>query len=360
MMMSGCIALSVIAVSVSVSPLRIEEEEADMFITSAPSLLPASSKDACVRVETSKKRLICVRPRKVVRFFSTCRFSSTNSSAKSNRPEISSRLRPSIPNRCRLLRTKEDFGEMVIKGISIGGRHWRGKAAGSRSTSASPLPPADPNSSTYSDFPLKKERCQRCRVLPTGSSDGGGTDDGTAHTRRLYMRNIAKFAAAATFAGALALSAATPSQAAGGRNAAAAIGFGAGALVGAAVASSAAPYYGGYYGPGYAYAPGYGYEDYAYDPGYAYGPAPAYSYAAPAPAYTYAAPAPAYTYAQPRVSYERSYAYSPGPAMAAPAQCWVSTDSSRGYGYYGSCASNNKDTDAGLLGQARRNVRAVR
>ena len=122
MMMSGCIALSVIAVSISVSPFLIEDDEADMFITSAPSRLPASSKEACVRVETSKNRLICVRPRNVVRFFSTCRFNSTNSSAKSNSPEISSRLRPSIPNRCRLLRTNEDFGERVIKGISIGGR----------------------------------------------------------------------------------------------------------------------------------------------------------------------------------------------------------------------------------------------
>ena len=36
-----------------------------MFITSAPSRLPASSKDACVRVEASKNRLIWVRPRSV-------------------------------------------------------------------------------------------------------------------------------------------------------------------------------------------------------------------------------------------------------------------------------------------------------
>ena len=34
-----------------------------MFMTSAPRRLPASSKDACVRVETSKNRLIRVRPR---------------------------------------------------------------------------------------------------------------------------------------------------------------------------------------------------------------------------------------------------------------------------------------------------------
>jgi hypothetical protein len=144
------------------------------------------------------------------------------------------------------------------------------------------------------------------------------------------MRNIAKFAAAATFAGALAVSAATPSQAHDGRWAGAAIGFGAGALVGAAVASSAAPYYGGYYGPAYAYGPGYAYapaptyyDDYAYEPGYTY--APGYAYQS-APAYHYVAPAPRATYHA-----TESYAYSPAP-MAAPAQCWVSTDSSRGYG----------------------------
>jgi hypothetical protein len=55
--------------------LRIEDEEADMFITSAPSRLPASSKEDCVRVETSKNRLICVRPRSVVRLFSIWRLS---------------------------------------------------------------------------------------------------------------------------------------------------------------------------------------------------------------------------------------------------------------------------------------------
>ena len=62
-------ALSVMAVSISVSPLRIEDEPVDMFITSAPRRLPASSKDDCVRVETSKNRLIWVRPRKLARFF---------------------------------------------------------------------------------------------------------------------------------------------------------------------------------------------------------------------------------------------------------------------------------------------------
>ena len=44
--------------------LRHREELAtDMFTTSAPSRLPASSKELWVRVEASKNRLIWVRPR---------------------------------------------------------------------------------------------------------------------------------------------------------------------------------------------------------------------------------------------------------------------------------------------------------
>ena len=129
MMMSGCIALSVTAVSISVSPLRIEDEETDMFITSAPSLFPASSNEAWVRVEASKKRLIWVRPRSEARFFSIWRLSSTNSSARSSRPTISSRDKPSIPNRCRWLRTKEDFCAMFIKAAPIGASPRLGKGA---------------------------------------------------------------------------------------------------------------------------------------------------------------------------------------------------------------------------------------
>jgi len=75
--MSGRIAFSVAAVSISVSPFFTDEEATDMFITSAPSRLPASSNDACVRVEGSKNRLIWVRPRKVAVFFSTCRDKAT-------------------------------------------------------------------------------------------------------------------------------------------------------------------------------------------------------------------------------------------------------------------------------------------
>lgn len=91
------------------------------------------------------------------------------------------------------------------------------------------------------------------------------------------MKSIFKYGTAVVLIGALALAAATPSEARYGRNAAA-IGFGVGALAGAAIASSA--YNGGYYGyyePGYAYAPGYVYEPYGYD-SYEYVPAPRYRY----------------------------------------------------------------------------------
>lgn len=82
------------------------------------------------------------------------------------------------------------------------------------------------------------------------------------------MNTILKYAAAAALTGALALTAITPSQARDGRNAAAAIGFGAGAIVGAAAASN--------YNRGYYYEPGYAYEP-AYTGGvYAYEPAPVY------------------------------------------------------------------------------------
>ena len=55
---SGCIAFKVIAVSISVSPFLIAEFETFMFMTSAPSLFPASSKDERVLVELSKNKLI--------------------------------------------------------------------------------------------------------------------------------------------------------------------------------------------------------------------------------------------------------------------------------------------------------------
>ena len=51
--MSGRMAFSVIAVSISVSPFFTENEATDMFMTSAPSRFPASSNEDCVRVDAS-------------------------------------------------------------------------------------------------------------------------------------------------------------------------------------------------------------------------------------------------------------------------------------------------------------------
>src|SRR5437868_999035 len=122
--MSGCMALSVMAVSIRVSPFFRDELPTGMFITSAPSRLPASSNEDWVRVDASKNRLIRVRPRNEVRFFSIWRFSSTYSSARSSSPLISSAESPSMPSRCRRLRTNEVFGAMFIKATPIGGVGW--------------------------------------------------------------------------------------------------------------------------------------------------------------------------------------------------------------------------------------------
>ena len=98
------------------------------------------------------------------------------------------------------------------------------------------------------------------------------------------MKTLLKFAAAATLTGAIALAAVTPSEARGGRNAAAiGIGIGAGVLAGAAIAGANNGYYynNGYYGePGYAYgAYGPGYDGYAYEAAPVYvEPQPTYYY----------------------------------------------------------------------------------
>src|ERR1700760_3276041 len=125
--MSGCMALRVTAVSTSVSPLRIEDEDTDIFMTSAPSRLPAISNEDWVRVEASKNKLTWVRPRNEVRFLSIWRLSSTYSSERSSRPVISAAERPSMPSKCRCPRTKDDLDADVIKAMAIGADGWRGK-----------------------------------------------------------------------------------------------------------------------------------------------------------------------------------------------------------------------------------------
>jgi hypothetical protein len=57
----------------------------------------------------------------------------------------------------------------------------------------------------------------------------------------------------------------------------------------------------------------------------------------------------------------QAYAFAPGPRQAyRGGTCWISTFDSTGYGYSGSCASNNVDLDADTLGQARPNKTFVR
>ena len=106
------------------------------------------------------------------------------------------------------------------------------------------------------------------------------------------MRTILKYATAVVLTGAVAMAAASPSEARnwrhggshhGGWNNGGAVigGLAAGALLGAAVAGAANS---GYYGSGY-----YGYADGpGYAPGYAYGPG--YGYGAPSPYYRYGNP----------------------------------------------------------------------
>ncbi len=109
------------------------------------------------------------------------------------------------------------------------------------------------------------------------------------------MNRFIKPALVLGFAGALALSAVTPSDAQSRRSwrgPGPAIGLAAGAFIAGAAIASANTYYGpSYYEPGYSYGPGYG-----------YGPGPGYAYA------------PSYGYAD-----VDAYAYAPGPVYVAPA-----------------------------------------
>jgi hypothetical protein len=119
------------------------------------------------------------------------------------------------------------------------------------------------------------------------------------------MNTISKAVGAIGLAGALALTATTPSSA-DDRWAYAAGGFALGAVVGAAATANTRAYYGSPY-----------YDSYAYESAYV-APAPAYTYA-PAPVYTYSAPAYS-TYSAPAYSYPAydAYAYSPGYVAPAP------------------------------------------
>ncbi len=151
-MMSGRMALSVAAVSISVSPFFTEEEATDMFMTSAPSRLPAISKEDWVRVEGSKNRLICVRPRRVAFFFSICRLTSTASSARSSKASMSHGDRPSIPSRwrCGIDRARGGHAEAT----AIGSRWRRARKACGQTAGVPATAP-----SCVADWPTMTRQC---------------------------------------------------------------------------------------------------------------------------------------------------------------------------------------------------------
>ena len=105
---SGRMALSVVAVSISVSPLVTEDEATDMFMTCAPSRLPAISNEPWVRVEGSKNRLIWVLPLSVGSVFCSCRLTGT--SPRRGRAE----------SRCRCGRAS-DAEQVAVRDKSGGG-----------------------------------------------------------------------------------------------------------------------------------------------------------------------------------------------------------------------------------------------
>ena len=102
-------ALSVTAVSIRVSPLRIEDDDTDMFMTSAPSRLPASSNEACVRVEASKNMLIRVRPRSDAVFFSICRLSVDERVGEIEQPDDVGVRKPRYPQQMTLAEDERRF-----------------------------------------------------------------------------------------------------------------------------------------------------------------------------------------------------------------------------------------------------------
>src|SRR3954464_12685153 len=174
-------ALSVMAVSTSVSPFLMDEEDTDMFMTSAPSRLPASSNEDWVRVDASKKRFTWVRPRRTVRFLSTWRLSSTYSSDRSRRPVMSAAERPSMPSKCRWPRTKVDFDVIKARAIGGDGRGGKGQSPGGELSpdlsvlslwrELSPSSPSCPGLSRASTF----LRC--CRRKGEDGRDKPGHDD---------------------------------------------------------------------------------------------------------------------------------------------------------------------------------------
>src|SRR4029453_15786632 len=103
----GPMACRVRAVSSRVSPFETEEPPLEILITSADKVLPAISKEVLVRVESSKKRLMTVFPRRGGTFLMSrestslkdlalSKISSTSETSKSFVERICFRLKGAI------------------------------------------------------------------------------------------------------------------------------------------------------------------------------------------------------------------------------------------------------------------------
>ncbi|MNY33219.1 hypothetical protein D3C86_1674860 [compost metagenome] len=100
--MSTFIARMLFTVSISVSPLLTEDEDAAKLTTSAESLFSASSNESLVRVEFSKNILAMVMSLNDGTLFMGLLITSLKLSAVSKISSISFRLISLIPKRCRV------------------------------------------------------------------------------------------------------------------------------------------------------------------------------------------------------------------------------------------------------------------
>src|SRR5882757_7434848 len=90
-------------VSISVSPLLTDDDEAAKFTTSAERRFSASSNDRRVRVEFSKNILAMVTSRKEGTFLIGLFNTDLKVSAVSNISSISARFKSFMPNKCLVL-----------------------------------------------------------------------------------------------------------------------------------------------------------------------------------------------------------------------------------------------------------------
>ncbi|MCY1531377.1 hypothetical protein D9M68_666010 [compost metagenome] len=97
-------------VSISVSPLLTDEEEAAKLMMSAESLFSANSKESLVRVEFSKKILAMVISLKAGTFLMGRLIIPLKLSAVSKINSISFRLISLIPKRCRV----DNFSAAIV------------------------------------------------------------------------------------------------------------------------------------------------------------------------------------------------------------------------------------------------------